>query len=63
MEACKHEEEEVEILCANGARLRIARAIFCAGASFDSLARQAGGSWVPMNLPSWVPMILPVLGE
>jgi len=45
------EDQGVEIRCANGARLRSARAIFCAGAFSDRLARQAGGSQVPMIVP------------
>ena len=44
-------DEGVEVRCANGARLRSARAIFCAGAFSDRLARQAGGSRVPMIVP------------
>ena len=44
-------EEGVEITCSNGTRLRSARAIFCAGAFSDRLARMAGGSHVPMIVP------------
>jgi 2-hydroxyglutarate dehydrogenase len=43
--------EGVELTCGNGVRVRSARAIFCAGAYSDRLARKAGGSHLPMIVP------------
>jgi 2-hydroxyglutarate dehydrogenase len=44
-------EEGVQMTCANGETIRSSRAIFCAGAFSDRLARTAGGSQVPMIVP------------
>jgi L-2-hydroxyglutarate oxidase LhgO len=47
----RDDDAGVELVCTNVAVVRSARAIFCAGAFSDRLARKAGGSAVPMIVP------------